>query len=461
MKPKIGLLPLYLELYDKAHKGMRPRMEKFVGTIARELKKRKVEVIKGKVCRLEREFNQTVRSFEKGKACAIVTLHLAYSPSEESAQALANTELPIIVLDTTQDLEFGPGQDPGAISYNHGIHGVQDMCNLLLRNKKTFKIEAGHWKESDVIDRVVKHIQAAQIAQAMKSMRVGRVGKAFKGMGDFSVDSTVLKKTIGVTTITTTPREIARLLPDEKSPAVKNEIRKDRRRFDTSQVTDEQHRLSVRTGLAVRKWLEKEKLGAFSVNFLEITKASGVPVMPFLEASKAMGRGIGFGGEGDVLTASLVGAIASACPEVSFTEIFCPDWKGQTLFLSHMGEINPNLCADKPVLVARDWTYTDAQDPVFAAGRFKEGKAVFVNLAPGPDDSYSLVLGPVIVKGAKKDKFSKVVRGWIKPEKKSIEEFLEDYSKAGGTHHSAIVYGEVTDILKTFGEMMGWKTVII
>jgi len=387
------------------------------------------------------------------------------------------------VLDTTQDLKFGPDQEPGALSYNHGIHGVQDMCNLLIRNRKSFKIEAGHFKESDVVDRVVKHIQAAQMAQSMKNMRVGRIGEAFKGMGDFSVDSAVLKETIGVTTVTTTPEEIARLLPKEKDPNVRNEMRKDKRQFDTSQVSDEQHRLSIRTGLAVRKWIEKEKLGAFSVNFLEITKASGVPVMPFLEASKAMARGIGFGGEGDVLTASLVGAIASACPEVSFTEIFCPDWKGQTLFLSHMGEINPKLCAEKPVLYEKNWTYTDAQAPVFAAGRFKEGKAVFVNLAPGPKlepkhngkltvgsrqlakktqtISYSLILAPVIVCGGGKDKFIESIRGWIKPEKKGIESFLEDYSKAGGTHHSAIVYGEVTDMLMTFGEMMGWRTIVI
>ena len=50
--------------------------------------------------------------------------------------------------------------------------------------------------------------------------------------------------------------------------------------------------------------------------------------MPFLEISKAMSRGIGYAGEGDLLTAALVGALLAAWPRTTFTEIFCADWKG-------------------------------------------------------------------------------------------------------------------------------------
>ena len=46
----------------------------------------------------------------------------------------------------------------------HGIHGVQDMCNLLVRNKKQFFIEAGHYKESDVIERVINRVKGIKIA---------------------------------------------------------------------------------------------------------------------------------------------------------------------------------------------------------------------------------------------------------------------------------------------------------
>ncbi|MCK4416840.1 MAG: hypothetical protein KAV99_01575, partial [Candidatus Latescibacteria bacterium] len=153
-KPKIGLLGLYLELYDHSMPEIRPGVEKFYQTIVDEMEKRGIEVTPVALCRLKSEFASAVRSLEDAQVDAIVTLHLAYSPSLESSDILAETSLPILVLDTTPSYEFGPDQDPDEILYNHGIHGVQDMCNLLIRNGKSFKIEAGHWEKSDVLDRV-------------------------------------------------------------------------------------------------------------------------------------------------------------------------------------------------------------------------------------------------------------------------------------------------------------------
>src|SRR5690606_33566174 len=102
------------------------------------------------------------------------------------------------------------------------------------------------------------------------------------------------------------------------------------------------HRRSVRSGLALRKCLADGNYTAFSMNFLEFQSADGpMDTVPFLEISKAMARGYGYAGEGDVLTASLMGALNKAFGKTTFTEIFCPDWEGDALFLSHMGEVNP------------------------------------------------------------------------------------------------------------------------
>ncbi len=100
-KLKIGLLPLYIELYDKTWPDIRKKMESFASTICSEFENRGIAVETAHVCRLEKEFARAIDSFEKAKVDALVTLHLAYSPSLESARVLANTKLPIIILDTT------------------------------------------------------------------------------------------------------------------------------------------------------------------------------------------------------------------------------------------------------------------------------------------------------------------------------------------------------------------------
>ena len=54
-----------------------------------------------------------------------------------------------------------------------------------------------------------------------------------------------------------------------------------------------------------------------------------------------------------------MGTLLQAYPDTSFTEMFCPDWEGNQIFLSHMGEMNLKLAAAKPRLVEKPFPFTD------------------------------------------------------------------------------------------------------
>jgi L-arabinose isomerase len=195
---KIGLLPHYLKLYDDTCAEMRPRIERFAQTIRSALAAEGLNVELAPICRLKEEFQAAVEAFEQQDVACIVTLHLAYSPSLESADVLAATKLPLIVLDTTENYAFDNSVDADEILYNHGIHGVQDLCNLLRRRNKSFQIFAGHYSESDVLSRAARACRSAIIAKRMRTSRVGLVGDPFAGMGDFYVPFDELKRDIGM-----------------------------------------------------------------------------------------------------------------------------------------------------------------------------------------------------------------------------------------------------------------------
>ena len=42
-----------------------------------------------------------------------------------------------------------------------------------------------------------------------------------------------------------------------------------------------------------------------------------------------------------------------------------------------------------------------------------------------------------------------------------VASFLAAYSSVGGTHHCALVYGELAEEIGRFGEIMGWNVVIL
>jgi L-arabinose isomerase len=459
-KPRIGLLPLYLKLYDDGLPQVRPRMEAFYAQIAARLEARGLEVLTSPVCRVRPEFQAAVRGFERDGAEAIVTLHLAYSPSLESADALADSPLPVIVCDTTPTWSYGPQADPDELMYNHGIHGVQDLCNLLLRRGKPFQLEVGHWESSDVLDRVAAHALAARLASRFRGARAGLIGEAFPGMGDFYVSQAALKKDFGFRTRVLDPGRYRRLAAGLTGEELARERELDRERFDFREVKPEVYERSLRASLAVEKWAAEEELDAFSFNFLSINRARGMDTVPFLAASKLLARGVGYGGEGDLLTAGLVGALASAFPESSFTEMFCPDWEHGTVFLSHMGESNWRLTDGKPLLLEMDYKWSDTGNPVYLAGRFKPGSFLLVNLAP-MRKGYRLIAAPAEMQEvAGEDRMERSVRGWFKPPL-PVADFLAAYSRLGGTHHLALSYGAPLETVTAFGRMMGWDVQVI
>ena len=460
-QPKIGLLPLYLKLYDDAKPEMRERIEGFVVTVSERLGKLGLDVAAAPVCRLRSEFKPAVTDFEQSGCDLIVTLHMAYSPSLESADVLAGTSLPIVMLDTTPTEVFTAQTDSTEIIYNHGIHGVQDLANLFRRLGKPYRVEAGHWETSDVLDRVASWAMAAAGAKRLRTARVGRMGQPFVGMGDFYVEPLKLQSLLGIEAVPTAPGDVAAMMPGADAPEVDEEMALDRELFDASGVGEERHRATTRCCLGLRKFIEANALTAFSMNFCEITADSGLPCVPFIEACKGMMRGLGYAGEGDVLTAALVGALASTYGDTTFTEMFCPNWRDGTVFLSHMGEFNLDLAASKPVLIEKDWPYTDAGNPVSAVCAPRLGPVVVVNIAPGPDDTFGLVVAPgEIIDHGDDSGFAQSMRGWLKPQM-PIDRFLEAYSRAGGTHHSAMIMADAAEDVERFAAMAEMDCVML
>lgn len=459
--PTAGILPFYLKLYDDVMPERRQQFLPFLTALEEGLKKQGVNTVRGEISRVRSEFIKEVKRLESEGADCIVTIHLAYSPSLEAIDALTATRLPLVILDTTMDFSFGSEVVPDRIIYNHGVHGVMDMANLLCRKLRPFMIVAGHPNNSNVLERVVTIIRAAYSAKCFSNTRALRIGSPFVGMGDFDVELKVLREKLGIKVDEVMFEKLEQSSANVTERQVQNEIEQDRVRFQCL-ASEEAHKRTIRVSLGLRNLLETGEYTAFSMNFLAFNKAEGpASTIPFLEASKAMARKVGYAGEGDVLTASLVGALSRGFKEATFTEIFCPDWQRNSLFISHMGEFNVAVANDTPVLVEKPFPFTPAQHPVIAVCASRTGHVIYVNIAPITDDTFRLIIVPCEILDVKVTKeMESVIRGWIRPCCK-IEDFLEKYSMYGGTHHSALVWGGSIEGLLAMSKFLGLDCKII
>lgn len=479
MKPlKIGLLPLYVGFYDEVLPDLAAKVQPFVGRVQAALGSGGLEVLVAPTGRVRADFAAAVGRFEAAGADAIVTLHLAYSPSLESAEILARSRLPVVMLDTTPERDFGRHVDPTLLLYNHGVHGLQDLASVLRRLGKPYRVVAGHLDDADLVRRCVVAVKntgpapgrrndgasphfdglasaaAVRAAKAFRSMRVLRIGGVFPGMGDFAVGDDLLQDTFGITVENIDPGALAPAVDSIADQAVAAEVAADRDRFAV-ECPEEVHTRSVRVGLGLREFLQCGGFGAFSLNFLAFADAAGpVNTVPFLECCKAMARGLGYAGEGDVLTAALTGALLQGFGAATFTEIFCADWAGNSLFLSHMGEINCAAAAGRPRLFEKEFPFTPALNPASLACAPRPGPATYVNLSPGPNDSLRLITAPVeVLADGTHPRLAEWVRGWIRPEL-PLPRFLEEFSHLGGTHHAALLFGDHTAALAGFAALL-------
>ncbi len=454
--PYVGLLPLYLRLYDEVRPEARPQMEAFAERVQRKLEGAGLRIERAPIACTRQEIDRAVTELANAGVNLLATLHLAYSPSLEAINALITTRLPLLLLDTTPAESFGEDATMDDMFRNHAIHGVQDLACMLRRHQRPYVLAVGHVDDERFLAQVVFTARAAKATHALRDMRVLIIGAPFPGMGDFAVTDDVLRTRLGIETHWITVEVLAKAEEEISADEVAEESRTDRKMFNAADVDEEALKRTNRVGLAVRRMLEKTRAGAFSFNFACFTNEAGVSTVPFLEASKAMARGVGYAGEADALTAALVGALGQGGCRVTFTEMFCPDWAGGTLFMSHMGECNLSVTCATTKLVEKPYAFSDVANPVIAIPKIVPGPATLVNIAPGPHDTFDLIAARVeVLDRGPAPGFPDVPHFWIRPLNRDLRDFLRRYSELGGTHHLALCLGDETELVRLMAQMLG------
>ena len=301
------------------------------------------------------------------------------------------------------------------------------------------------------------------IAHELRNSRIGLIGEPFAGMGDFRVPETELAHDFGIQVVHYDFEKGAARVAAVTQADVDAEYEKDCVRFEVDPTLSRAvYNRTAPTCLAIRQWAKEEALSGFSINFLETEGSpAGLPIMPFTECCSAMANGLGYAGEGDVLTAAFVGALLKAYPKTTFTEMFCPDWEHGSIYLSHMGEYNYAVADGKPLLQEKAFPFTSAENPTVAYRSMMPGQAVLVNLAPFGNGRYTLTIaGGQMLHITGENKMAGSVNGWFKPDTE-LPRFLEKFSDMGATHHSALVYGVAPQQLAPLARYLGCAYCII
>ena len=455
-KPKVGFIGLSLELYKKNLPELMRSLESFSQEL-RVILEGMAEVIHYPLACNEEDVESAFSEFERENVDGVILVFLSYSTSLSLLPSLKRHLLPILIWNTQKIEEITPTFSREDLLNNHGMHGVQDVANVLTRAGRRFEIVTGHYKDEKVLGEIKEWCQAASIVSFLKKCRVGIIGYPLEGMGDFALDETSLLSRLGVEVCHISQKDLAHTAQKAPSEAIKEQMERDRANFSIAKdVTEKEHEESSRLEWAIRETMKKENLAAFTANFMAISEDGWLQTLPFLASSKMLSEGYGYAGEGDILTSIAVAMMQRLAGSANFTEMFTMDFGGNAILMSHMGEGNHALAReDRPVeMVGSTLGLVEIPvRPVLLRFALKPGIVTLVNLTVTAGEKLKIIAteGRVVdfppIDGVMTPHYK------FQPEK-DLSEFLTELSKEGSSHHFALAYGRWSSLIEKIADLI-------
>jgi len=460
---RVGLLGLMLEAYDQSFPELRPYAEGFARELVSEMTGF-AEVSFPGVCNTREAVEAAVARFEREGTDLILVVLLTYAPSLIALPALKRTRLPVLILNTQKARGVPKGSLSSLLIENHGVHGAQDLANVLLRAERPFGLVTGHWQDAALRSDLRSWCVAAHTASALHHCRIGLLGYPMQGMGDFAVDETALLAQVGAQVRRVPFALVATRAEGSPVDAVEEMIAEDRRTFEVDPaLSSEEHVASVRLEWALRSIAEEWELDGLAIHFMAVDEDERLETLPFLAASEMLADGYAYGGEGDVTSAVAVAMMHEMAGMANFTEMFTMDFDANAVVMSHMGEGNWRMARkDRPVrLVRNEFSMVSLPyAPASLAFALDPGQVTLVSLTTGPKGRFRFVVGEGEVldfpplEGALNPQFKFAPAG-------RLDQFLTDFSLAGGSHHQALAYGSHTKTLHRLASLLGIDCIVV
>ena len=458
VRPKVGLLALTLELYETLVPELRASREAWLRRAIMPALQPHAEVLFEAAVFRRADIEAAVAQFEGSGMDAILVVLLTYSPSQLALPALQHTRLPIVIWNTQELLAVDESFTVGAMIDNHGVHGTQDLANVLTRASVRFHYVTGPTNDPQGLAELGDFFAAAAAVRQLRSARIGLLGYPFPGMGDFAVDTTQLTATLGCSWVNLTVEDYVKRAAAASATAVSSLVTDYRHSYDVAtDLTDTDLDATARAELALRGMVKDQRLDALTYQFMAFGDDERTSTQPFVAASRLMSEGVGFGGEGDLIAAAATTFLNWLKPPASFSEIFTMDISGESLFMSHMGEANVAMARrDRKVpLVARPTPITRTRDRQLAlVTSFEPGPATFAALTLGPGAKWRIIAAPVTIEDFGPLPTFCVPHFKIRPWR-GVRKFLTEYAQAGGPHHNAVCFGDARQRLRFAAGLLG------
>lgn len=450
-KPVIGFLGIMQELYDKMLPGITERQEGYAREVAGRLAG-VADVIFPKAARCREDIEEVLAGFA-GKVDGILIVNLTYGPGLRLVNAFRDLSTPLMLANIQPEPGVTKAWDMGDLTYNQGVHGMQDTANSLLHLGKKFTVWSGDWKEDEFVSAFETFAVAAHTVAVMRKAKIALIGR-MPGMGDILSDPHGFMRKLGPQVdnmgMGSIAAEMAKVTKDEIDAVL--DYCKTNFEMDPK-LTAPQLEEAAKIQVAITKVLEKGGYDAFSLYFNEIGFDGRFKQTHMMAASNLMAEGYGYSAEGDSNAASLMVAGRAIAPDPHFTEMYAMDFALDAALQSHMGEGNWKVARKdrKPKLIDRPLGIGGLDNPPTVLFQAEPGPATLVSLVT-LGEHYRLVVAQGTILDTEELPTVEMPYFFFKPDS-GVKQCLNGWLKNGGTHHQVLHLGDTRAKWKAYCEL--------
>ncbi|MDO9152704.1 MAG: L-fucose/L-arabinose isomerase family protein [Paludibacter sp.] len=466
LKTKVGLFGIGLDTYWPQFDGLLNRLQDFQMQIGLTIECYGVEVVN---CGM-------VDNPSKAKAAAdllkqndveLVFLYI-------STYALSSTVLPVIQKLNVRTIILNLQPTP-AIDYNKinsmGDRGkmtgewlancqacsVPEIASVFNRSGLKYEIVSGYLADAESWTEISEWIDAAKVAYSMRNNRMGVLGHYYGGMLDVYTDVTKQAAVFGTHFEMLEMCELKALRDEVTSAEIDAKIDE----FQSAFIVDKACEIyeierAAKTSVALDKLIANHQLGSMAYYYEGHSGNEYENIVTSVIAGNTLltGKNIPIAGECEVKNAQAMKIMAEFGVGGSFSEFYGMDLKDDIILLGHDGPAHCAIAEGDVKLVPLPIYHgkpgkglsiqmSVKQGPITILSVVEDNEGVSLLIAEGES-----VAGATLQIGNTNSRYKFPI---------SAKKFMNDWSKAGPSHHCAIGVGHIGSKIQKFANLLGIK----
>ena len=394
----------------------------------------------------------------------IITWMHTFSPAKMWIRGLSRLQKPMLHLHTQYNQRL-PYQniDMDFMNLHQAAHGDREFGFIAARMNVKQHVISGYYKNEDFINEVIRFTDVCLGIDHAFNLRVAMFGSNMRDVAVTDGDRVQSEIAYGWNVNYYGIGDLVCIINEVKEEEIAQQLEEYKKKYicktDNLQAIKEQARYEV----ALRKFIQKEKIDVFTDNFQDL---HGLNQLPGLAVQDLMQEGISFGPEGDyktpALLASLLPIIKYRNGATGFIEDYTYDLlEGEEIELgSHMLEVPPSFAVNKPEIQVH---------PLGIGGKADPARLVFDSIDGDGLQITMVDMGTHFRIIAAKIKLIKQPEAMPKlPVARIMWKHIPDFKTSteawmlyGGGHHSVISTALTVEDVKLFAKLTNTELCII